>query len=81
MENQAQLIALIAQVKNDPSLAGKLTSDSHLLNDAGLDSLQLINLILLVESEFGLEIDLDTLNVEHLSSVQRFTQYLGGQQS
>ena len=48
------------------------------MNDVGLDSLQLINLILLVEEEFAVEVDFDSFQVYHLSSLDRFTGYVAG---
>lgn len=73
---EAKLAELIAQAKGDASLATKLDESSHLVNDAGLDSLELINLILLVEREFGVTVDFDSFSVTHLSSVANFATYI-----
>jgi len=75
---QEKLIDLIKQVKGDATLANTLTGSSHLLNDVGLDSLQLINLVLLIETEFNVEIDFESFHVDHLSSLDRFTEYVAG---
>jgi acyl carrier protein len=73
-----QIIKLIAQVKDDAELAEKVSESSHLVNDLGLDSLQLINLILLIEDEFEVEVDFNSFEIEHLSSLDRFADYVAG---
>ena len=37
-----------------------------------------INLILLVEEEFAVEIDFESFQIVHLSSLDRFTNYVAG---
>ena len=71
-----KIIRLIAQVKDDAALATRVTGSSHLVDDMGLDSLQLINLILLVEEEIAVEVDFDSFQIDHLSSLDRFTDYI-----
>lgn len=73
---QDKIVRLIAQVKEDTTLAEKVTGSSHLVDDMGLDSLQLINLILLVEEEFSVEVDFESFEIHHLSSLDRFTDYV-----
>jgi acyl carrier protein len=69
---------LISQVKGDATLAATLTGSTRLVDDVGLDSLQLINLVLLIETEFDVEIDFESFHVQHLSSLDRFTEYVAG---
>ena len=73
---QDKIIQMIARVKDDAGVATRPAGSSHLVNDIGLDSLQLINLILLVEEEFAVEVDFETFEVSHLSSLDRFTSYV-----
>jgi acyl carrier protein len=73
---QDRIIRLIAQVRDDPAIATRITATSHLINDVGLDSLQLINLILLVEEEFAVEVDFDSFQIVHLTSIDRFANYI-----
>lgn len=53
----------------------RISESSHLVDNVGLDSLQLINLVLPVERKFSIEIDFDSFNIEHLSSLDRFVGY------
>lgn len=73
---ETRIAELIAQIKGDETLASRLNSSSNLIEDVGLDSLQMINLILLVESEFGVEVDFDTFDIKHLSSLGKFAEYI-----
>ncbi len=73
-----RIIRLISKIKDDTSLTDALDGSSHLVNDLGLDSLQLINLILLVEEEFSVEVDFNSFQIDHLSSLDRFTAYVAG---
>jgi len=73
---EAKIVELIAQVKGDQSLVTRLNSSSNLIEDVGLDSLQMINLILLVEGEFGVEVDFDTFDIKHLRSLGSFAEYI-----
>lgn len=76
-----KIVQLIAKVKDDTALADKLNESTHLVNDLGLDSLQLINLILLIEDEFSVEVDFNSFQIDHLSSLDRFTSYVAALQS
>lgn len=75
---EGKIAELIAQVKGDKTLPARINGSSNLLEDIGLDSLQTINLILLVESEFGVEVDFDTFDMNHLSSLDKFVGYIKG---
>lgn len=75
---EQKIVELIAQVTNNKSLIEKLTGSSNLVEDVGLDSLQMINLILLIESELEIEVDFESFNIEHLSSLDKFTGYIKG---
>jgi acyl carrier protein len=72
---QDKIVRLIAQVNQGPSMDSRISESSHLVDNVGLDSLQLINLVLPVERKFSIEIDFDSFNIEHLSSLDRFVGY------
>ena len=55
----SKIIDLVWQVKEGKIDKNELNRDSSLINDAGLDSLQLINFILLVEDQYNIEIDFE----------------------
>ncbi|WP_341282923.1 phosphopantetheine-binding protein [Paenibacillus sp. FSL H8-0537] len=73
---QTQIITIISEIKNEPDLAATLTGASDMVNDAGLDSLQLINFILRIEDEFEIEIDFDQFDLKHLQSIDIFCNFI-----
>ncbi|WP_340021257.1 acyl carrier protein [Paenibacillus sp. FSL K6-1096] len=75
---QQKVIEIIAEIKEEPGLIQTLNGASDLTLDAALDSLQIINFILRIEDEFDVEVDFDTFDLEHLKSVDRFTDYVMG---
>jgi acyl carrier protein len=46
-----------------------VTDSTNLINDVGLDSLGLINLLLTIEDELALELDYSSISIDHLKSV------------
>ncbi len=70
-----KLIQILVEIKNEPELAGCITPDTDIINELGLDSLQMINLALRVEDEFQITIDFETFDYDTLLSVKSFWEY------
>ena len=83
--NEASMIprigALLARVTKKPALAEKVTATTDLVNEVGLDSLQMIDFLLGLEDEFGIEVDFDSLDMQHLTSVEALCRYVGNLRS
>lgn len=77
---EQQIIQLISQIKDDAQLEKSLNVDSNIMEDGGLDSLQMINFILKIEEQFGIEIDFEEFDFSHMESVSAFCQYIIGYQ-
>ncbi|WP_055693525.1 acyl carrier protein [Streptomyces prasinopilosus] len=72
-QTEARVRGVLAEV-----LAGKIppeqiTVDADMVQELGLDSLQAIQFLLRVEDEFDVELDYETLSLDHLRSVRYFT--------
>ena len=67
-----KLIQILAEIKNEPDLAARIVPGTDIINELGLDSLQMINLALRVEDEFQITIDFETFDFDTLLSVQAF---------
>lgn len=72
---------IISEIKEDPSLIQSLTATSDILNDVGLDSLQMITFMMRLEEEFGLELDFDNFNICHIITISRLSDFLISQQN
>jgi acyl carrier protein len=68
--------ALLAQVLGEPGLAATIGDDAGIVTDLGLDSIQMINFLLQVEDEFDVELDFESLDLDHLGSVRRFCAFV-----
>lgn len=68
--------SLIAKVLKQPEMAESLSDDTDLLNDIGLDSLQIIAFMLSTEEAFDCEFDYDQFDYTQLSSINAFAQYV-----
>lgn len=73
---EQQIIRLISQIKDDARLEESLNETSNIMVDGGLDSLQMINFILKVEEQFGIEIDFEDFDFSHMESVSAFCRYI-----
>ena len=67
---------LLARTLDDESWAQRIDDEADIINDLGLDSVQLISFFLMVEDEFDLELDFDRLEMDGLYSVRSFCDFL-----
>ena len=72
-----KIIAILADIKEDEKLKDTLTGESSIIDDIGLDSLEMINFLLMIEEEFGKEIDFERLEYSNLESINKFVSFLG----
>ena len=47
-----KIIAILADIKEDEKLKDTLTGESSIIDDVGLDSLEMINFLLMIERNF-----------------------------
>jgi acyl carrier protein len=72
-----RITRVLAQVLTDVAAAG-MTPEADLIDEYGMDSLQMISFLLAVEDEFGIELDYENLDLADLRSVRQFAAYLAG---
>lgn len=53
-----------------------VASDADLVDDYGLDSLQMISFLLGVEDTFDIALDYENLELDHLRSVRQFADFV-----
>ena len=75
-----KLVQILREVKDEPALTESIGPDTDIINQVGLDSLQMINLALRVEEEFQISIDFETFDFETLLSVGSFWAFIKGLQ-
>jgi acyl carrier protein len=67
---------ILEQIKGVPGLAAQLTDSADIIEDIGLDSLQMMEFMLEVESQLDLEIDFEKLDFSYLKSIEKFSEIL-----
>lgn len=78
-EAEARVRSVLAHVLADKVPAEQITVDADMVQELGLDSLQAIQFLLGIEDEFDMELDYETLSLDHLRSVRFFTAEVLGQ--
>jgi len=68
---------ILEKVKGVPGLSQQLSNSTDLIEDVGLDSLQMMEFMLEVESHLGLQIDFEQLDFSYLKSIEKFSEFLG----
>jgi acyl carrier protein len=67
---------ILEKVKGVPGLSGKISDSADIIEDVGLDSLQMMEFMLEVESQLDLEIDFEKLDFSYLKSIEKFSEVL-----
>lgn len=67
---------VLEKIKRAPGLALRLEDSAHLVDDVGLDSLEMMEFMLELESRLALTIDFDRLDFSALESITRFSEVL-----
>lgn len=71
-----QIGPIVSNIKNDPSLVAKINLQTDLINEIGLDSLEMIDFLLELETVFQISIDFNTIEIGHLESVERLCAFI-----
>lgn len=71
-----KIVDILRTVKDDQE--GKLIihEDTNIMDDIGLDSLEMINFILAIEETFDIDIDFDDFDYDYLNSVKALCDYI-----
>jgi len=65
----AMIAELVARIMRDPSVATRITADTDLLDEIGMDSLDVTELVLSIEDDLEYEIPLGELSAATFRSV------------
>jgi acyl carrier protein len=76
MEPQDNLIGEIQELFEKDLLVEVDSPDMDLLATGALDSMRLVDLLLLVEQRYGLNVPLETLDLENFRSVRKIAELI-----
>jgi len=75
MPNEEILNGLTAYIKGEFNIFDELSGDTN-LQDAGLDSLDIVNLLFLVEERYGVKIPAEVLDERTLIVLGKMVEYI-----
>jgi acyl carrier protein len=67
---------IIEKVKAAPGLATELSDSADLINDVGLDSLEMLRFMLELEEQLSIEIDFEALEYSYFHSLRTLAEFL-----
>ncbi|TDB78334.1 acyl carrier protein [Micromonospora sp. KC723] len=73
---ESEIKKALAEVLANGTTADDIGPDADLVDEYGLDSLQMISFLLAVEDRFDVELDYEGLDLDDLRSVRQFTGYV-----
>ncbi len=71
---------ILSTIKDDQNICN-IADNADLINDVGLDSLQMINFLLKLEDEFDIEIDFEELDYNYMRRLDRFVEFIQKQRT
>lgn len=67
---------IVARLKREPALAGRLEDTADLVDGVGMDSLEMLQFMLELEERLAIQIDFDRLEFSYLKSIATLAAYL-----
>lgn len=71
-----KLYSILSEIKEDNSLTSNLDENSNLIDDVGIDSLQMISLMIDIEKEFFIELNFSQINISHMNSIGSLADFI-----
>jgi D-alanine--poly(phosphoribitol) ligase subunit 2 len=82
MTTSERIRAKVQALAKDLGKDGSKVGDDDILPQTGvLDSAAIIELIVWVETEFGIDIDQEALSLDNFGSIRRMTDYIDAQRA
>ena len=73
---KASIKAILAKLKSDPDLYTRLPETADLVDDVGLDSLEMLHFMLEIEASLAVQIDFDKLEFSTVRSLDALAAFL-----
>ncbi len=75
----SKLKMIISEIKEDETLVSSINHNDDLINEVGLDSLEMIDFMLQIEEAFSVQLDFDKIDFSDLKSIKSLAEFLSGQ--
>jgi len=67
---------ILATIKRDPEIKMTIGNQADLISEVGLDSLELLQFMLEVEEQMGIQIDFELLEFSYLNDIEKLAAFL-----
>lgn len=84
MSGRAEVVAGITTALRDvlpPGADPVLTEDTRLFDDLALESVAVLELLMIVEDTMGITVDPKELDIDHLRSIRSFAEFVESRQA
>jgi acyl carrier protein len=76
-----KVIDILKEFVKDEEKKKSINGSTDIINEIGLDSLNMINFILKLEDTFEIELDYEDLNFTHITCVDKLCDFLNTQKA
>jgi acyl carrier protein len=73
-----QIKQILEEVRGVPGLSQQLADSASIIDDVGLDSLEMLTFMLTLEQRLGVRIDFEEMSFTHLQSISALSEFLSG---
>jgi acyl carrier protein len=71
-----RIVEFIGEVNGMGSKMQAPDGNASLVNQLGINSLNLVSLVLLIEGEYGIEIDFESFSADHIRTLDNFVSFV-----
>jgi acyl carrier protein len=72
-----QIKSILEEVRGVPGLSQSLSDSASLIDDVGLDSLEMLTFMLKIEEQLRVRIDFEQMDFSYLQSIRALSEFLG----
>lgn len=72
-----QIKSILEEVRGVPGLSQNLSDSASLIDDVGLDSLEMLTFMLKIEEQLRVRIDFEQMDFSYLQSIRALSEFLG----
>ncbi len=74
---QEKIIEILKEIAPEDRIDEiKFSGETDIINEVGLDSLGMVNFLLRMEEDLGVEIDISKLEITHLNSINNLCAFI-----
>jgi acyl carrier protein len=71
-----QIKSILEEVRGVPGLSQNLSDSASLIDDVGLDSLEMLTFMLKIEEQLRVRIDFEQMDFSYLQSIRALSEFL-----